>query len=216
MAGIEVLGLKQAQDNFNKLLILGKTDIGRQSLHAMGWTVAKPMKAETYTTFKRETGAIQTALAAGVEHEAKGEVMRGWVKEFPQTIAGTSPQAALFRSHFKLKGRRPSKKAGGGGPRIDTSAAPFWWRFLEFGTGPRRTVATPRFLRTGKIAHKGKGQARQLKSALRWQASPSHGGIKSRAWLRPTFSGNAHNAINSFRETFLKLVDAATSAMPKR
>ena len=34
-------------------------------------------------------------------------------------------------------------------------------------------------------------------------------------WLVPTFNATATEAINSCRDTFRKLIDAAVSAMPK-
>ena len=93
----------------------------------------------------------------------------------------------------------------------------FYWRFLEFGTGPRHTARTPAFLRTGRIAQHREGPAASAHAApSAGMASPSRGGIKSRSWLRPIFGSNARDAIQSFRETFLKLVDAAASAMPKK
>ena len=72
-----------------------------------------------------------------------------------------------------------------------------------------------RFLRSGKIGSTTKGQLRQLKAVGRWQASASRGGIKSRSWVRPIFGAKAPAAIEAFRDTFLKLIDAAISVMPK-
>jgi hypothetical protein len=69
-------------------------------------------------------------------------------------------------------------------------ASAFYWRFLEFGTEPRRAARTPAFLRTGRVAKTDKGELRQHRALKRWQASPSRGGIRSRSWLRPVFAAN--------------------------
>ena len=74
----------------------------------------------------------------------------------------------------------------------------------------------PAFLRSGKLGTSAKGQVRQLRAVGRWLKTANRGGIKPRPWLRPIFGSNAPSAIQSFRETILKLIDAAVSAMPKR
>ena len=216
MAGVEIKGLSQTKDNFNKLNQLAQNEIGRQSLRDSGWTLAKAMRAATYTTFHRQTGVIRSGLSVAVEHDPKNARLKGWVVEYRQTIVGTNPATVLFRKHFRLKGHRPPKKQGGGGARVDLSGVAYWWRFLEFGTGPRRSSATPRFLRSGRIAKREFGRERQLRGAQRWKASPFRGGIAARSWLRPVFSGGTQSALGSLRDTFLKLVDAAVSAMPKQ
>jgi hypothetical protein len=205
---IEVSGLRQAARNFETLNEMAQKEIGRDALRTLGWALAKPMKAATYTTFLRRTGAIRDLLGVNVQQSAKDNTLTGYVEECAGRVTGTeTPFKALVRK------RRSSRR------KRSVSIAPataYWWRFLEFGTGPRRARRTPSFLRTGKLAKTEKRQRRQLRAASEWQASGSRGGIRSRSWLRPLFGSNAPNAIRSFRETFLKLVDAATGAMPKK
>lgn len=216
MSGVEVSGLSQTKDNFNQLSALVQTEIGRKALREAGWAMAGPMRAATYTTFTKRSGAIRRGIGVAVSAQPKDRKLVAAVNEYPQSIAGTSPAQALFRSHFKLKGHRPSKRQGGGGLRVDVAAFAFWWRYLEFGTGPRHAARTPRFLRTGGIAHTPKGQGRQLTAATRWQKSPSRGGVRSRSWIRPVYAAVGPAALTALRDSFLKLVDAAVSNMPKR
>jgi HK97 gp10 family phage protein len=206
MATVEVKGLKAAQDNFNKLAQDAERSIGREALKALGWALAKPMKAATYTNFTRRTGAIRSLLGVHVRQDPVDYKLTGYVEEFAAKITGpATPFKALIRK------RRSGKRS----VSIRPSTA-YWWRFLEFGTGPRHAESTPSFLRSGRIAKFGKRQVRQLRRAESWAASPSRGGIKARKWLRPIFGSNAPDAIQSFRETFLKLVEAAANAMPKK
>ena len=203
---IEISGLSQAKANFQKLSADVQRDIGRQALREAAKTLAEPMKAATYTTFTRRTGAIRAGLGVGVQHDPKSDKLTGYVEEYAQSIAGpATPFASLVRKRLSGKRRRSAP----------TSSIAFWWRFLEFGTGPRRTGRTPAFLRSHKIGTHPKGQARQLKSVGTWLATANRGGITARPWLRPVFGANAPQAIQSFRDTMLRLIDAAVSAMPK-
>jgi HK97 gp10 family phage protein len=203
---VDVKGLSDAKANFEKLGTLVQREIGRQSLREAAWALAKPMRAATYTTFLRRTGAIRSGLSVSIQREPKDASLTGYVEEYAQSIAGpATPFATLVRKRLGAKRRKSTP----------TSYVALWWRYLEFGTGPRRAVRTPTFLRSGKIARTAKGQARQLKSAQRWLATASRGGIKSRSWIRPVFGGVAPQSITSFRDTIFKLIDAAVSAMPK-
>lgn len=206
-ARIEVEGLKQALDNMKKLNVDVQHKISRDALREAGWTLAGPMRAATYTTFQRITGAIRHGLSVAVQREPNDDKLKAYVVEYPQQIVGAeTPFKALIRK------RRTSRKRS---TSIAGSTA-YWWRFLEKGTGPRRASATPKFLRSGKVSKSAKVQTRQLSSVTRWKASASRGGIKARPWLAPAFNANAEKAITVFRATVLKLIDAAVSAMPKR
>jgi hypothetical protein len=197
---IQLTGLSEAKANFEKLGSEAQKEIGRKALREAGWTLARPMRAATYTTFVRRTRAIRSGLGVAVQLDAKSNALTGYVEEYPQSIAGpATPFKALVRKRLGSKRRRA----------VQTTSIAFWWRFLEFGTGPRRSTRTPGFLRSGKIGSTTKGQLRQLKAVGRWQASASRGGIKSRSWVRPIFGAKAPAAIEAFRDTFLKLIDAA-------
>jgi HK97 gp10 family phage protein len=203
---IEITGLSQAKANFQKLSAEVQREIGRQALREAAKKLSEPMKAATYTTFTRRTGAIRAGLGVGVQHDPKSDKLTGYVEEYAQSIGGpATPFAALVRKRLSTKRRRSAP----------TSSIAFWWRFLEFGTGPRRAGRTPAFLRSHKIGTHPKGQARQLKSAGTWLATANRGGIIARPWLRPVFGANAPQTIQTFRDTMLRLIDAAVSAMPK-
>jgi HK97 gp10 family phage protein len=215
---VEVTGLSQAGANFAKLGSAVQHEIGRQSLRDGTWALVNKMRAATYTTgFVKRSGYVQSGLSVAVANDPKnGGQLTAWAVEYPQSIAGSTPAAALFRKHMSLKGHRPSAKQGGGGSRVELSGVAFYWRFLEFGTGPRKSAATPRFLRTGLLARNDKLRARQRLKAKAWLALPSRGGMTAKPWLRPTFGSTAPDAINSFSETIGKLIDKAVTAMPKK
>jgi hypothetical protein len=197
---VGISGLSQAKENFQKLDALVQKDIGRQSLREQGWTLAKPMRGATYTTFIRRTGAIRAALGVVVAREPKDNSLVAYIEELP-TKQPLSPFAALLR-----KNRR----------RNTDPTVPFYWRFLEFGTNQRRSVRTPKALRSGRIGRTGKARERTRKQLQRWLGSGNRGAVTPRAWLRPVFGPSAPTSIDAFRETILKLIDAAVSAMPKK
>jgi hypothetical protein len=197
---VEVSGLSQAKENFEKLDQLVQKDIGRQSLRAQGWTLARPMRGATYTTFVRRTGAIRAAMGVVVAREPKDNSLVAYVEELP-TKQPLSPFGALLR-----KNRR----------RTTDPAVPFYWRFLEFGTNERRSVRTPKALRSGRVGRTGKARERTRKQLQRWLGSGNRGAVASRSWLRPVFGPSAPRSVEAFRETIVKLIDAAVSAMSKK
>jgi hypothetical protein len=201
MAGIEVSGLKQCLDNMKKLSTDAQREIGAQALREAGWAIAQPMRTATYTTgFKRITGAIQKGLSVAVQHDPKNNELKAYVVEYPQSIAGAeTPFKALVR-----KRRARTRK------KVDIRQTAYWWLFLERGTKARKSVKAPR----GKRAIRP--GTRSARAFARWQAAASRGGSRSMPWLKPTFNAKAADAINTCRDIFLKLTDAAVSAMPKR
>ena len=203
MAGVEVTGLKQCLDNMKKLSTDAQREIANNALREACWTIAEAMRAATYTSgFKRITGAIQKGISVAVQHDPKNDELKAYVVEYPQSVAGAeTPFKALVR---KRKGLRSRTK-------IDIRYTAYWWLFLERGTRQRKSVRTPRMgLRSLKAG------SRSARARARFEAAPSRGGIRKMSWLEPTFNAKATDAINTCRENFLKLVDAAVSAMPKR
>jgi hypothetical protein len=202
MAGVEVTGLSQCLDNMKKLSTDAQQEIGGKALREAMWAIAQPMRDATYTTgFKRITGAIREGLSVAVQHDPKNDELKAYVVEYPQSIAGAeTPFKALVR-----KRRARSRK------KVDVRQTAYWWLFLERGTHARKSVRTPKATR--KSLRPGTRSARAL---ARWQAAASRGGIKAMPWLKPTFNATATQAILACRATFLKLTDAAVSAMPKR
>ena len=197
---VEITGLSQAKENFQKLDTLVQQQIGRQSLREQAWTLAKPMRGATYTTFIRRTGAIKSALGVIVAREPRQQSLVGYVEVLPQKSASTV-FGALVRK------RSTTHNAPG---------VPFYWRFLEFGTNERRSARTPKALRSGRIGKTGKARERTRKQLQRWLGAGNRGSVASRAWLRPAFGPAAPTSIDTFRDTILKLVDAAVSDMPKK
>jgi hypothetical protein len=201
MAGIEVTGLSQCLANMKKLTSDAQREIGADALREACWQIAKPMREATYTTgFKRITGAIQKGLSVAVQHDPKSNELHAYVVEYPQSIAGA-------QTPFKALVRRRTARAR---KKVDIRQTAFWWLFLERGTKPRKSVKAPRGKR---VIRPG---TRSALARARWEAAPSRGGIKAMPWLKPTFNATATQAINSCRDIFLKLTDAAVSAMPKR
>jgi hypothetical protein len=203
MAQVELTGFKAVRDNFEKLDKLVQKQIANDALRYFGWLVASPMRRATYTTFNRQTGAIRKGLSVAVQGEPQSSKLKAWVVEYPQSIAGAeTPFKTLVRKRISKKSRRAA-------PVTYTA---FWWRYLEFGTAPRRARRTVKPTTAKWYSSRHASQLRMLKKQ---QSSPSRGAITPRTWLRPTFSGVAPDALKSFRDYFLKLVDAAVSAMSK-
>jgi hypothetical protein len=207
---LSIAGLKEAQENLKKLGEDTQKEIGREALREMGWTLARPMRAATYTTFKRQTGAIRSGLGVAVQREGSEDVLKAYVWEYPQRVAGIVSAFSL-----KVMARR-RVKAKGRGVNAPASSIAFWWRFLEFGTQERRSSRTPKFLRSGRIARTGRVLLRQASAAAAWKESAGRGGISGRSWLRPVMGAKGPEAINAYREKLLKLIDAAIDKMPKR
>jgi hypothetical protein len=157
------------------------------------------MRGATYTTFLRRTGSIKSALGVVVAREPKDTSLVGYVEELPLKAAST-PFGALVR-----------KRRAHNAPEV-----PFYWRFLEFGTNQRRSKRTPKALRSGRIGRTGKARERTRKQLQAWLGSGDRGAVTSRPWLRPVFSPSTPTSIATFRDTILKLIDAAVSAMPKK
>jgi len=203
---LEIIGLKQALANMANLQLAVGDEINREALREMGWRLARPMRQATYTTFKRETGAIRRGLSVQVRREPDDQTFKAWVVEYKQAVRG-----AL--TAFAGKIRRRKRIAGKEVPRDSTA---FYWRFLEFGTGPRRSKATPKFLRQDRRSKSGRILIRRAHAASAWAKSANRGGITSRSWIRPVFASNAADAIDAYREKLLTMVDQAVNKMPKR
>jgi len=192
---VVVEGLNETKENFNKLDDLVQRQIGRASLADQGEVLATPMRANTYTTFIRRTGSIQHSIGLVVAREPHNAGLVAYIKVLPR--AKLDPFGALVRKQRSRDG------------------VPFYWRFLELGTNPRTSERTPAFLRTGKIGRTRKVQLRQLAQVRTWASASSRGAVDPRPWLGPVFGQSAQTSIGTFRETILKLIDAAVSDMPK-
>jgi HK97 gp10 family phage protein len=203
-ARIEVKGLSRAKKNFEQLKTDVQIKLGRDALAQGALVIARAVRAATYTTFNRMSGAIRSGFSVRVARSPTGDaVLNSFIVQRQQSIAGTSPATALFRAHFVKKRQRS------GSIKLDNVA--FWWRFLEFGTGPRRASRTPSFLRKNKTAT----TKRQHAALARWSASPGRGGIKSRSWVRPALGTSADASVNTFRDVLLRKLAEETEQLPK-
>lgn len=213
----EVKGLDQCLANLQQLDTDTRTTLARTAMREMAWKLAIPMRRATYTTFNKSDGKIQSGLSVIVQKEFEGDTLKAHVIEYPQDIRGTTPAQVLFRRHLHLKGHRPSRKSDTAdrGLRVDLTGVAYWWRFLEFGTGPRHAARTPKFLRTGKISSDPKRQQVQRAAAAKWLKTPSRGGITARTWLRPIASNTSPAAVDEFRAVLLDEIDKTVNAYPK-
>lgn len=206
MAGIEVKGLAQALQNLQQLTKDVQLKLSRDALRDASWVIANAVRAATYTTFNKISGAVQRGFSVQVAHEPHTSTeLDAYVVEYQQGITGTSAAALAFRkaviAHRRKRSRQP----------IQLQQVAFWWRFLEFGTQPRRAMRTPSFSRNAKFRRTD----RQKKRLAAFNASPSRGGISGRSWVRPAFAASAQTAIETFRNSLLRELQKETDQLPK-
>ena len=195
----QILGLRQTAENFATLEGSVKDTIARDSLRVAGKVVAAAVQGTTYSTFKRQTGAIAAGLRVSIGAGLRGDVLFGVVGEYPTPLAG--PAGGNIRAMMKR---------GKGSVRA-LDRVPFWWRFLELGTGERHTRTTPKFLRRSSAP----STPRQAKAFAKWLGSPSRGRVAPRPWVEPAASSAAAPAVEAFRAAFAEATDKAVTAMPK-
>lgn len=128
--GVYVEGLAATKDNFKKLSYASEREIGREALRTMGWALAKPMKAATYSSFTRRTGAIRQLLGVTVRQEPQNHKLTGYVEEFaaPITTTSATPFVTMIRKRRNNAGKRsvsvrPSTAYYSALPRIRHRAA---------------------------------------------------------------------------------------------
>jgi HK97 gp10 family phage protein len=185
---IEVKGLDQALTNMRTLLADVQTKIARDALRQAGWVIARRMRAATYSTFIRRSGAIQRGFGVAVQHDFKDEELKAYVVQYPQNL------------------RRLGK------PGLQIA---HWWRYLEFGTGPRRASRTPNFLSSGKFSKNSRVVVRQATALSRWAAAGNRGSVKERKWVRPAAAATTPAGIDVFRTVVLEEIEKAVTNYPK-
>ena len=200
MSALKVTGLKEAIENLDKLDDQVKGEIGRAALLASLLQVNKAVKAATYKTFNRIDGAIQSGFGVRVGKELKGTVLSAVVVQYPQSMIGNTPMTQAFRRHNTAKGRKRV---------ISLFQVAYWWRFLEFGTKPRRTARTP------KSMDAKTSLSRQARAIGRWQRASSTGAITARPWVRPAFQSTSQGAVDAFVETMRQRIEESVNSMPK-
>jgi HK97 gp10 family phage protein len=185
---IEVKGLDQALTNIKSLAGDVQTKITRDALRTALWVIARRMRAGTYSTFIRRSGAIQRGFGVAVQRDPKNDELKGYVTQYPQNL------------------RRLGK------PGLQIA---HWWRYLEFGTGERRASRTPNFLRTGSFSKSSRVVVRQATALSRWAAAGNRGSVKERKWVRPAAAATTPESIETFRREVLEEIEKAVTNYPK-
>ena len=200
---VQVSGLREAAKNLQTIGKIASTELSRDALRDATMVLVRSIKAATYSTFQRRTGFIKAGFGARVAKELQGAVLRGYVVQYPQSLAGSSAEKRAQRAAYlpAAKGRKQS-----------FYNIAFWWRFLEFGTQGRRSARTPTFVREGRLAR----GARQDKALARYSASKSLGNIAPRPWVRPAFAGSAAGSIEAFSKSFRTRTETAVNNLPKK
>jgi HK97 gp10 family phage protein len=205
MAGIEVKGLSQCLKNMKALGELVETKITRDALREQAWVIAKAIRGATYKNFIRRTGAIRSGVGVIVQKDAKDHKLKAYATEYPQSFVGAeTPFKLLVRKRLSAKRHR----------KIDFSKGyvAVWWRFLEFGTGPRRSATTPKWTKPSRST---RVTAKRARITAAFAKASSRGAIKARNWMRPAFSASAANSITEFRKDVLEGIERETNAMAK-
>jgi HK97 gp10 family phage protein len=207
VSAIEVKGLSQALANLEKLSKDVQLKLPRDALRDASWVIANAIRSTTYNTFSKLTGAIQSGFSVQVAQQPHTPTeLDAYVVQYQQAIGGTSPATILFRNAVLSHRRRGRSRKP-----IDVRQVAFWWRFLEFGTQPRKASRTPSFVRQHKTAR----TQRQHKQLAAFNAAPSRGGIHGRSWVRPAFSASAETAVQTFRDSLLRGLTTETDQLPK-
>jgi len=205
-ANLQALGLKQTSQNFAELAGPIKDRVGRSaSLRGM-LVVNRAVKAATYSTFSRVSGFIRSGFSVRVSRQLTpdGELL-SFLVQHPQDITGHSEAATAFRKAYvtRLSGKRSVS--------IEPQKA-FWWRFLEFGTGPRFSKKKPKFLKRGT----GPAGPREWRSLRAYQGAGARGAITSRSWIRPARAASEHQAVDAFTKWFREDTESEVARLPKR
>lgn len=187
---VEVRGLAAAAKNLALIGKVGATELSREALRDGAQVINQRVKAATYTSFIKRTGAIRAGFGVRVAKALKGTELLSFIVQHETAIA-LRPR--------KKRSRKPQPKAG----------IAFWWRYLEFGTGPRKSVKKPRGKRPPKEG------SRAAKALARYAAAASRGQITARKWIRPAFSASAESAIQTFDGSFRRRLEAEVSKLPK-
>ena len=198
----EVTGLRQAKANFQELYGQVQRDIGRQALRA----ARRHGRADRPrpTPLQRRTGAIRAGLV-GVQPSRERQSSTRLVEEYAQSIAGP---ASAFASLVRV--RRAASADARRRPRPSPSGGASW------SSAPGRDArAAARVPAQPQDRHSSKGRpVSSSRSAPGSRPPTAAASPPGRGCVRRSAS-NAPQAIQAFRDTMLKLIDAAVSAMPK-
>jgi HK97 gp10 family phage protein len=205
MATIEVKGLRECLRNMQALGELVTTKITRDALREQAWVIAQAIRRATYVNFTKRTGAIRSGVGVIVQKDQKDQKLKAYAVEYPQSIAGAAtPFALVARKRLSRKRKRS----------VSTFYVAVWWRWLEFGTGPRRGASTPKWIHK-KPTRSDKVRKRQAQRLAAFNASPSRGAITARNFMRPAFAASKENSVERFRIDVLEGIERETKAMTK-
>jgi hypothetical protein len=210
---IQVVGLKQAKENFKKLDGEIKTNIGRSSIKEALLVIVRAIKARTYTTFRRRSGFIKKGFGVVVYKTLKNERLDGRVVQYPQSaLGGGYEQGGVNPGKFRQSAFRKGKWE----KNPDKLAEAFWWRFLEEGAGLaaiRKSVPTPKGTRISKKT--SKKNIRTRRALARYEAAKSLGKIRARPWVRPAVSSSVDISVGKFTNVIREMIVEAAKNLPK-
>lgn len=130
---VKVEGLRATAQNllvFNQRI---QKNIGRTALRAAANTLGKRIKADSGTTYKSITGMVKRGFSTGIAKVQPGEIQYASVYQRKQNISTKTAAGKLAAHKLTRRGKAaPPKKA-----------LAYWWRFLEFGTKPRKRGSGP-------------------------------------------------------------------------
>ena len=208
--GVYVEGLDAAKDNFKKLSYAGRArDRPRGAAHA-GLGARQADEGGDLLDLHAAHRRDPPAARRHVRQEPQNYKLTGYVEEFAAPITGTS--ATPFAAHDPQAPQR-RRQALGQRPAIDRVllALPRI-RHRPAPHAAHAIVPAHRQDREHRQGPSAPAQGRQALAGRRRRAaasSPARGCGRSSAATRPTPSSPSAT-------TFLKLVDAAASAMPKK
>jgi hypothetical protein len=183
--GMRVLGLEQAKRNLQALSDKLQNSIVRASLRAAGNTYLAATKAATYGPGRQQrTGLMQRAQS--VATSKRGDQLSAKVRMREVSVGGSSGFAQAVRARHGIKSLTRTVTRRGKTSTKPVSMRPFYWWFLEKGTGQRRTAS-----------------------------GANRGAITARPWVVPTFYGTSDRAIESFRDTLNRRLEEAANQLPK-
>jgi bacteriophage HK97-gp10 putative tail-component len=197
---VEIKGLKQAGDNLRKLSTVAQLELSRSALFDGSAVIAGAVRAATYTTFTRRTGLIRSGFKVRVAKQVTSgtSLLPAFIVQAEQALFGANGKAVRA-----AVGQSRSRKK----ESIYTFA--FYWRFLEYGTGPRRMARKPKASKSGRTSKS------QLAKLAAWAKAKSSGAVTARPWVAPAFASSAAAAIAAFADSFGRRIDTEVNTLPK-
>ena len=155
---VRVEGLRGTLANLNKLDESLRGNATKKAARAGGKVLAAGVAATIYTGLTEQTGLLRTGLGVTVGKARNGNRITAYVVERQIATLGKSAKAKVA-----LKSAARHAHIGG---RIAPKFGPFYWRFLELGTGQRSTKAGANRGASPKTGNVGKAFASASGAAI--------------------------------------------------